>query len=69
MRRWLSASQKAIAQEGRDHEKTFIGNNNESLQKDTNISELSEVEAEIESIDRAIHLVAVPMPYSDLYFP
>jgi TRAP-type uncharacterized transport system substrate-binding protein len=38
------------------------------LQKDVNPSEVVALEADLDGIDRAIHLLAVPMRYSDLYF-
>jgi hypothetical protein len=39
-----------------------------SLQKDATIAEVSALEAELASIDRAIHLLGVPKQHSDLFF-
>jgi hypothetical protein len=39
-----------------------------SLHKDVTISELSALEAELASINRAIHLLGVPKQHSDLFF-
>jgi TRAP-type uncharacterized transport system substrate-binding protein len=39
-----------------------------SLQKGASSSEFAALEAELESVDRAIHLLGVPMQHSDLYF-
>lgn len=39
-----------------------------SLQKDVNISELSALEAELASVNGAIHLLGVPKQHSDLFF-
>jgi TRAP transporter TAXI family solute receptor len=39
-----------------------------SLQKDVAISEVSALEADLESIDRAIHILGVPIRHSDLFF-
>jgi hypothetical protein len=38
------------------------------LQRDVNPSEVLALQADLDGIDRAIHLLAVPMRYSDLYF-
>jgi TRAP transporter TAXI family solute receptor len=39
-----------------------------SLQKDVTISEVSALEAELASVNRAIHLLGVPKQHSDLFF-
>jgi hypothetical protein len=39
-----------------------------TLQRNVSISELSALEAVLESIDRAIHILGVPMRHSDLFF-
>jgi len=39
-----------------------------SLQKDVGISEVSALEADLEGVDRAIHILGVPMRHSDLFF-
>jgi TRAP transporter TAXI family solute receptor len=40
----------------------------DNLQKDITCSEVSVLEADLESIDRAVNLLAVPMRYSSLFF-
>ena len=39
-----------------------------SLQKGASSAEFAVLEAELESVDRAIHLLGLPMQHSDLYF-
>jgi hypothetical protein len=39
-----------------------------SLQKDVGIFEVRALEADLESVDRAIHILGVPMRHSDLFF-
>jgi TRAP transporter TAXI family solute receptor len=39
-----------------------------TLQRNVSISELSAIEADLESVDRAIHILGVPMRHSDLFF-
>lgn len=39
-----------------------------TLQRNISISELSALEADLESVDRAIHILGVPMRHSDLFF-
>jgi hypothetical protein len=39
-----------------------------SLEEDLTISEVSELEAELASVNRAIHLLGVPKQHSDLFF-
>ena len=39
-----------------------------SLQKDVGIFEVSALEADLEGVDRAMHILGVPMRHSDLFF-
>ncbi len=39
-----------------------------TLQRNVSISELSALEADLESVERAIHILGVPMRHSDLFF-
>ena len=38
------------------------------LQEDVTAAEVSALEAELESVDRAVHILGVPMRHSDLFF-
>jgi hypothetical protein len=39
-----------------------------SLQKDVSASEAAALETDLEGVDRAIHSLAVPVRYSDMFF-
>jgi hypothetical protein len=39
-----------------------------SLQKEITASQVSELEAGLDGVDRAIHLLSVPVRHSDLFF-
>lgn len=39
-----------------------------SLQKEITASQVSELEADLNGVDRAIHLLSVPVRHSDLFF-